>query len=172
MRAMMQPAHANKKSFIIRALQPSDIPAVSELAAHIWRAHYPSIISHEQINYMLELMYSPAALTRDLADGKYFWLAYDGNKLIGYASVEENKQNDCFLHKLYVDPDCHGSGAGSALMRHIDQALAPKTLALHVNRANIKAINFYFKHGFVIERLQSTDIGNGFVMDDFRMQRS
>src|SRR5438876_12445579 len=41
-----------------------DLAAVAELARVIWRKHYPGIISHEQIVYMLALGYSLDALRR------------------------------------------------------------------------------------------------------------
>lgn len=161
-----------KNSLAIRKMEPGDIPAVSELAARIWRAHYPGIISAAQIEYMLERMYSPEALMRDLKNGIHIWLAEADGHLAGYASVEKTSQTICFLHKLYVDPSYQRRGIASTLMRRIDTALAPKELSLHVNRANIQAINFYIREGFTIDRVQVTDIGNGFVMDDFVMKRA
>ena len=40
---------------------------------------------------------------------------------------------------------------------------------LTVNRKNFKAINFYFKQGFIIEEVKDFDIGNNYEMNDFIM---
>jgi ribosomal protein S18 acetylase RimI-like enzyme len=45
-----------------------------------------------------------------------------------------------------------------------------KALQLNVNRNN-KAIDFYKKHGFEIIREEDNDIGEGFFMNDFVMEK-
>ena len=42
----------------IRAAVETDIPLRIDLARHIWRACYPSIISSEQIEFMIGWTYS------------------------------------------------------------------------------------------------------------------
>lgn len=42
----------------------TDLATVARLAGVVWRAHYPGIITHDQIDYMLERGYSAAALAR------------------------------------------------------------------------------------------------------------
>lgn len=157
----------------VRPLTPPDLPALGALAETIWRAHYPGIISHAQIDYMLERMYSQDALRhqRDALDHR-FWLATEGPKLVGYASIENTQPGEYFLHKLYVDTRTQRRGVGRALLTQMEQEYRPDTLSLHVNRANIQAINFYIRQGFFIDRLQVTDIGAGFVMDDFVMRKT
>ncbi len=53
------------------------------------------------------------------------------------------------------------------------QALAfgDKALFLNVNKYN-SAIHFYQKTGFVIAKEEVIDIGNGFVMDDYVMEKT
>ena len=167
---MLQPVIQCRTS--IREMQPSDIPAVSERAARIWRAHYPGIISHAQIEYMLERMYSTESLRQQVGKNHRFWLIETDGELAGYLSAEDEGGGKWFLHKLYIDASLPKQGLGSQLMWRLMDTVGPKELTLAVNRANVRAINFYFKHGFVIDRLQATDIGNGFVMDDFIMKRS
>jgi GNAT superfamily N-acetyltransferase len=149
-----------------------DIPAVGELATRVWRAHYPDMISAEQIDYMLQLMYAPNALEKQLSDGQDFWLAEMGGELVGFASLQNIGPQRFFLHKFYVDQDRARTGIGSALMAQLLAHYAPNELQLHVNRKNIKAINFYTKLGFTLDCVVETDIGQGFVMNDFRMKRT
>lgn len=156
----------------IRDMQPADIPAVSTLAEHVWRTHYPSVISRQQIEYMLPKACSPESIAAYVRDKKQrFWLAYADNVLAGYAAVEPREKNIWFIDKLYIDTDRHRAGIGSALLSHIVATLQPKALALRVNRKNVKAINFYFKHGFFIEGLDVLELGGGYVMDDFLMRK-
>lgn len=166
------PVPLPQRTLAIREMEPSDIPAVSALAARIWRAHYPAIISREQIEYMIPLTSSKEALQKNIREHKHrFWLAHDNGALAGYIALEPEDKNTWFIDKLYVDPDRHRIGIGEALLNHVTHTLKPAALSLRVNRANIKAINFYFKHGFVIEVIDVLDIGGGYVMDDFLMKK-
>ena len=42
-------------------------------------------------------------------------------------------------------------------------------MRLFVNRENFKSINFYFKTGFIIEKIIDQPIGENFYMNDFIM---
>ena len=53
----------------------------------------------------------------------------------------------------------------------IQKSEGKKRITLTVNRQNYKAINFYFKHGFKIKSVDDFDIGNGFFMNDFVMEK-
>lgn len=157
---------------VIRDMQSADIPAVSELAARIWRAHYvPDIVSAEQIEYMLPRVASREVFAEQYADSnRKFWIIFSGQQPVGYMAVIK-KPDGWFIDKLYVDNELQRTGLGLALLSHCMNTLKPEQLMLRVNRKNIKAINFYFKHGFSIDSLDVLDIGGGFVMDDFIMKK-
>ncbi len=53
----------------IRSLAPADVAALCALAAEIWHAHYPAIISVAQIEYMLTQRYDPAIVRDELRRG-------------------------------------------------------------------------------------------------------
>ena len=53
----------------VERMAEGDIPAVVEMAGVIWREHYPGIIAHEQIEYMLARMYAPEVIRTEMADG-------------------------------------------------------------------------------------------------------
>ena len=79
------------------------------------------------------------------------------------------------LHKLYVHPRFQRIGYGSALIQYLQEEATGngyKYIMLTVNRNNRKAISAYQKNGFVIIESRLTDIGNGFVMDDYVMRKS
>ncbi len=149
---------------------------ISALAAVIWRAHYPGIISHEQIDYMLARMYDVETMRRELAIGVAWFRALTEGKLSGFASVGPSDHPGEFkLHKLYVHPNCQRLGLGRALLAACESAAranGARTLMLNVNKANAGAINVYRKSGFTVRNSIVADIGGGFVMDDFVMSKS
>ena len=101
-----------------RKATSSDITVIHHLGEKIWRRHYPGIISNEQIEYMLHWMYSEESLQKQMDDGHAFTLLIVDEITKGYCSVSRSSSNDYFLHKLYIDPDLHGSGTGVLLLNH------------------------------------------------------
>lgn len=149
-----------------------DIPAIAKLAETIWKQHYTSIIGTDQINYMLEMMYSYQSLTEQMTEkGHVFYLINESEKCIGFISVSpmENATHSYFLHKFYLLQELAGKGAGTEAFIQLLKLLHPEEIRLTVNRQNFKSINFYFKNGFKIEQVADFDIGNGYVMNDFVM---
>ena len=163
------------KSRIIPATE-ADLPVISELAGVIWRACYPGIISNAQIDYMLTRMYSLDVLRDEIRSQgiHYKCLLMDG-KLVGFASYGPTSEPGVIkLHKLYVLPELHGRGLGSRLLQHVEREVRAgkgRRLILSVNKRNAKAIAAYQRNSFVIADSVVTDIGDGFVMDDYIMAK-
>jgi ribosomal protein S18 acetylase RimI-like enzyme len=149
---------------------PEHAAEIARLAAIVWRVHYPGIISHEQIDYMLAKMYDLEVLRREMAEGISYLRALEGNQLLGFASYGP-AEREIKLHKLYVDPSQQRRGIGSALIEHVEAANSGRTLVLTVNKRNRQAIAAYQKHGFLIRESIVVDIGGGFVMDDYVMAK-
>jgi hypothetical protein len=147
-----------------------DLPVISELARVVWNQHYPAIISHEQITYMLDLMYSNKSLEEQMHNkGHLFFLIRAGLSDIGFISVHRENNNSWFLNKFYINQEVASKGVGARAFEELKKTIQPARMTLTVNRQNFKSINFYFKTGFKIERVADFDIGNGFVMNDFVM---
>jgi ribosomal protein S18 acetylase RimI-like enzyme len=147
-----------------------DIPLIRQLADRIWKQHYITIITMEQIEYMLNKMYSVESLSDQINRGHNFTLVYDKDKAIGYISLESKNGKDYFLHKFYIEVNDQRRGIGSSLFDSVEKGISgATTIELTVNRQNYKAINFYFKKGFVIKEIADFDIGNGYFMNDFVM---
>ena len=145
-----------------------DIPVILSLAEKVWRKYYPDIISVDQIDYMLDMMYSEDALEKQMDDGHQFYIAYEEEHPLGYLSYSKMQEGNYFLQKFYVDTDQHRKGIGSLFFDEIFSSIKDlKELRLTVNRKNFKAINFYFRKGFTIEHVADFDIGNTFFMNDF-----
>lgn len=158
----------------IRPITPPDVPAISALAREIWQASYPDIITQEQIDFMLEQRYGHERLYDDLED-LHKWLdqaMYDGRR-VGFAFSDIFK-GEFRLDKLYIHPDVQRKGVGGQLIEHV-AARARKegypVLVLAVNKRNEKAINSYKKYGFVVRETIVDDIGRGYVMNDYVMEK-
>lgn len=151
---------------------------IRQMAEEIWYLCYPGIITQQQIDFMLDWMYAPEKLADEIADPDIdFGFLVHEDDTIGYASFGPEKPGDrdaAHLHKLYLHPRKHGQGLGSASLREMVRLAKAKgfnSLSLRVNRANQAGVRCYESCGFTIEREVSSDIGNGFVMDDFWMER-
>jgi ribosomal protein S18 acetylase RimI-like enzyme len=150
----------------------NDIKLIYRLAESIWKEHYVTIITMEQIDYMLGNMYSAESLAKQMDEGHVFTLVYDNGVPVGYISISTNDGRNYFLHKFYILMNEQRKGLGTELIRYISSTLGDAdSIELTVNRRNYKAINFYFKNGFVIKDVADFDIGNGYYMNDFIMIR-
>ncbi len=153
------------------------IPVISALAKKIWPVAYKYMISEEQIEYMLWMMYSDKSLEHQISALHHqFIIAYDTDKTeaVGFASYskkENDTENTYRLHKLYICIECQGRGIGKSLLNYIiheTSLLGADQLELNVNKRN-KAFDFYIKNGFHILRKEKLDIGHGYYMDDYVM---
>lgn len=159
---------------IIR-LEDSEIESLIPLAHRIWHAHYPGIITTEQIDYMLERGYTPQIIRDEIDHQGVIWLAIkDDGDMIGFASVGPYAPGVMKLHKLYLLPEHHGSGIGARALAEVERIARNQVataLVLNVNRHNIKAIKAYQRAGWQVSEEIVADIGNGYVMDDFIMTK-
>ena len=148
-----------------------DIPLIESLAKLIWQQYYLTIITQQQIDYMLNKMYSPESLSEQMHEKNHqFFLIEESSEKIGFLSVVEEKENYWHLNKFYIDQNKASKGIGSKAFKSLVEIIQAQHMTLTVNRQNFKSINFYFKNGFVIERVADFDIGNGYVMNDFVMR--
>lgn len=149
----------------------SDCKLIYDLALEIWNVHYVPIIGQSQVDYMLLTLYSESALTKQMDEGQNYTLIYSKDVPIGYFSISK-KGEVSFLHKFYIDSRQQSQGVGTEVMNEIiDQSKGAKSIELTVNRQNFKTINFYFKNGFKIKSVEDFDIGNGYFMNDFVMEK-
>ena len=151
-----------------------DLPVIRELAHTIWPHSYGSILSQEQLDYMLELIYAVPALQHQILNLKHqFILVLNDDLISGFASFSPKEKTPSVyrLHKIYLLPKLQATGTGKLLLQYVinsAKAAGAVSLELNVNRNN-KAKYFYEKQGFSIIRQEDIDIGNGYFMNDFVM---
>jgi len=168
----------------------ADFETLARLAEVIWRAHYTKIIGSAQVDYMLAGRYTPEKLRQYLnADDRWLMLlridSSGGSRAVGYCSYAltaypggmepgEMKPSEMKLEQLYLLPELRGQGLGKLMLRHVEEqarARGRSTLVLQTNKRNDIAIAFYRKAGFTVREEAVFDIGNGFVMDDYVMEK-
>ena len=164
------------QTLLIRPASLDDIPAIAALAHRIWHAHYPSIISIAQIDYMLGQRYHDAALREQITgEGQWLDLALLDGQAVGFAQYLQHAPGTIKLDKLYLDTTLHGQGLGSRLLAHVEaraRELGASNLTLAVNKHNEKAIATYRRNGFTVTDSVQVDIGQGYIMDDYVMSKS
>lgn len=153
---------------------PESLQIIRDIAASIWPETFREILSPEQITYMMEMMYAPAVMEKELADGYHFDIVCTDDLPAGYMVYSSYAPETAKLHKLYLLSRYHGRGIGSAMLDHVanqTRKLGFKNLILNVNKHNVKAINAYERNNFTTIEAVKIDIGNGFFMDDFVMKK-
>ena len=159
---------------LISNASTKDIPVIQQLAENTWWATYSSILSKEQLRYMLDQIYSTETLSKVMNDGsQHFILLADDRGVQAFASFGARKEDPAIykLHKLYVLPDNHGKGYGRMLIDEVKSRMKKSnisTLDLNVNRFN-PAKTFYEKLGFKVIYEEDVPVGPYF-MNDFVMR--
>jgi len=145
---------------------------LAQLAETIWRQHFTPIIGEKQVNYMLTNFQSAKAIANFIDEGyEYYFINVNGIN-IGYLAIQ-NRQDHLHLSKFYILKKFRGNGYGKESMKFIlSKAKEYKisSLKLVVNKDNADTIAAYEKMGFIKIGAPVTDIGGGFVMDDFEFE--
>ena len=136
------------KDITIRNATVNDIDLIRELTFKVWPQTYSSSISKEQIDYMLEMMYSKKSLADQIAEGSKFIIVQDNNKPVGFASYKQVESAIYKLDKIYILKTQQGKGTGKFVIEYILQQIkneGASSLQLQVNRHNKNAKSFYKK---------------------------
>ena len=154
-----------------------ELPLVQRLADVVWRAHYPGIITDAQIDYMLARGYAPEALMRflDAPPAGIALARIDGIPVGFVAWCPAEDRGTMKLDKLYVDPAHQARGVGRRLIERVESAARAAGCArvvLNVNKRNTKSIAAYERCGFARREAVVVDIGEGFVMDDYVLEKT
>ncbi|RZJ52056.1 MAG: GNAT family N-acetyltransferase [Flavobacterium sp.] len=154
----------------------NDIKTIQDITYKTWPITYGEILSKEQLKYMLDLFYSNEALTTQLQKGEQlFYLISDENSVLGFIGIEHHYHKEAVtkIHKIYLLPETQGKGIGKMVVEKIGKLALEnnsRSLLLNVNRFN-KALNFYEKIGFKIIDEVNIEIGNGYLMEDYVMEK-
>lgn len=149
---------------------------IQKIAYATWPETFKDILKQEQIDYMLKWMYNYETLLKQSENGHFFYIAKTEDGDQGFIGIEPNhsKKGTTKIHKIYVLPSAQGFGIGKKLIEFVSNKVKTgfdqNTLLLNVNRFN-KATDFYLKSGFKIIKEENIEIGNGYLMEDYVMQK-
>ena len=160
-----------------------DQEVLARLAGEIWREYWPAHIGAAQTEYMIEKFQSFEAIKRDMAEHDYeywFLVATERNEdsversVVGFTGGHnEPETNRFFISKIYLFPEARGRGyARRAIEFYEDLCFARgfEAMYLTVNKYNELGIRAYEGTGFETIDSVETDIGEGYIMDDYIME--
>lgn len=160
---------------VIRPIRTrEDIAALAALADEIWHECFAHLLSAEQIDYMLQRFQSAEALDDQMKQGYEYRFVCRDKTPLGYFSIQPQADGRLFLSKLYLLSPTRGTGVASFVLAYLEDLCRQRGLTaiyLTVNRHNDRAIRVYRHWGFRQIEEKVADIGQGFVMDDFILQK-
>lgn len=150
----------------------NDICELEMLAKEIWNQHFVPIIGQPQVDYMLEKFQCFASMKQQISDGMIYKMVCSEGQNIGYCGYKKSGER-VFLSKLYIKLEYRGKGLSKVLLDEVRKFVSENSLNsvyLTVNKYNNNTISIYKHLGFEVIDSVVTDIGSGFVMDDYIMQ--
>lgn len=146
---------------------------ITALAKLIWTEHYTSIIGEQQVAYMLDKFQSLPAIEEQVNQGNSYYLILHQERDAGYFSYNI-KNGLLFLSKLYVLKEFRGKGLAKMALKFMEEQakeFSCNKISLTVNKYNTNSIKAYEKMGFKNKEAIVQDIGNGYIMDDYLMEK-
>ena len=155
--------------------EAADIERIAALAAEIWREYYSDMIGTGQVEYMLENFQSAEAITRQIeSEGYRYFVAEEDGDLLGYCALQMSAEsNRLYLSKFYVRKSARGRGVGRQLLRQTVGCfdVSPAIIVwLTVYKGNADSLAAYERLGFARAGESVFSIGEGYIMDDFRLE--
>ena len=171
----MYPIKLQKTGMLtIQKVTVADCELINKMAGEVFPATYKEILSPEQLDYMMDWMYAPENIRKQMEEeGHVYFIAYEECEAAGYVSIQPQGKDLFHLQKIYVLPYYQGAHCGSFLFREAVKYIKeihpePCMLELNVNRNN-KALHFYEHMGMKKLREGDFPIGNGYYMNDYIM---
>jgi ribosomal protein S18 acetylase RimI-like enzyme len=121
------------------------IPATADDAGALARIF---IAARSRMRYLPALGATQATMTRvftrRIAQGGVL-VAWWAGRAVGFGQLA-----DGYVTYLYIDPACQGRGIGTRLLESL-KAMSAQELRLWVFEANVGAIRWYEREGFILE---------------------
>lgn len=130
-----------KEKISICLANKSQADVVKEIVDRTIREIYPKYYPQEVVQFFLD-WHSLPHIEKDVAEGRV-WLALQGEKIVGTGTIDGNT-----ITRVYVLPECQGTGAGSAMMEHLEQEIF-KTYDTVEIEASLSAVRFYNRRKYV-----------------------
>ncbi|HVG14839.1 MAG TPA: GNAT family N-acetyltransferase [Chitinophagaceae bacterium] len=160
----------------VRYATTKDAALIADISRETFYETFADQNTEEDMDIFLNTQFTRGRLMLEVGTpGKTFLLAEEGDKIAGYAKLNENRHpekvgsnNALELARLYVVKSMIGKGVGAVLMKTIIDIAAKKgkdTLWLGVWKENKRAIGFYKKWGFKVFDQCDFILGNDLQKD-------
>lgn len=160
---------------LIPVTTEEQVSALCKIAERVWHLTYDPLLPEGQVEYMLDKFQSPRAVKEQMEtlNYRYYMAVIDGENagFIGFSPRYEGRE-EMFLSKVYLLPEFRRQGAVRQMFALVECETRREGLSkirLTVNKENAHAVEVYEHFGFFIAEKVVTDIGGGYVMDDFIM---
>ena len=158
---------------LIPADQPHHWAIMEAIGRQVVPTFYVPYLGADTSEYMMESGHTVAALTEQAQEGYRHYLLEKDGQAVGYFALHEEGALTLVLTHLYLLPQHRGQGLGSAAMSFVWRETAAwpaNAVELLVLRANVAAVSFYRKHGFVVVEELTTRLANGAELEDYSMR--
>jgi ribosomal protein S18 acetylase RimI-like enzyme len=164
----------------IRPAEVADAPGIAQVHIASWREAYAGIVPAD---YLASL--DPASrvqtweddLRNGARDGVRTWVAHDGARVLGFASVgpardEDASPRDAEIYSIYLDPKMWGKGVARDLIRTVlSEVPRQGSLTLWTLAGNERALRFYRRHGFTPDGAEKLEEFGGAQLLEVRYRR-
>lgn len=163
--------------FFIRKANLEDFKDIASIHFKSWHAAYLNLLPKSYVESQNNLFEKIKMWQEVIAHPHVIvWVAYDANhNNLGFIGYFNN--NKCYeITTLYVLPEYQGLGVGTKLMTTSLQAILESNINtsfyLWVLKANINAIHFYEKFGFVYTGENNEEDYKGMQIIDVKMVKN
>jgi ribosomal protein S18 acetylase RimI-like enzyme len=147
----------NASDITIARAAPDDVVGMQNVAYHGWMATYPNAehrITVDDIEDRFKDRHDEENISRGRGwmanppDGQTTLIAKEGGRIVGFCRATRHPDRNQ-IHAIYVLPEYHGRGIGTAMWQAAQQYLdSSRHSIVEVATYNAKAIRFYRGLGF------------------------
>lgn len=130
----------------------------------IWIETYGHILSPKHLTYLLEKYFSVDGVKLYRNKG-YQYKKIDDVGVLVYV----DKGDYTYMDKLYLSPNGRKKGYPKLVFDYL--LSLGKDVVLNANQKNERAVKCYLKNGFVVEKEELVDLGNGLFNPDYVMRK-
>jgi GNAT superfamily N-acetyltransferase len=164
----------NEPIQLLPVTNAAQVAQVARMAREVWDEYYVPLIGRAQVDYMVAKFQTAEAMQAQIDSGYEYFQIRQSGEAIGYAAIRHDAaEARLFISKLYLLAAHRKSGAGRQCLELIERLArerAATRLWLTVNKGN-PSVRAYERLGFSIAEAIVMDIGGGYVMDDYRMEK-
>ncbi len=146
-----------------------NIHEIPKLASIILPETYESIMSLNQINYILKLYYQEEAIINQIENNYNFEIIYENNYAIGFFSYKIF--NDFLqLDSIYILNKYQNKGILKKVIKYLEEKFNKPYIEIKISKYNI-SLEYFKKINFIITNDKTTNIGQGYYLSDYIMQK-